>query len=231
MLVVVNSMEHTTAVIPGTNQIESLLKKYPVILQLMRFGAIGVINTGLDFLLLNLFSKLLGVDSGTRLGVINVFTFSLAMVQSYFWNRYWAFGASDVTIVRNAVRLAIVGTLGTGAVIAVLLGARQEFAPGYYFVLFTLFIIFEVVVWQAFGLNAAEGGTSFTNQTFGTFVIVSVIGLAINSILVSIISQILAGQTDLFGNLDTIKNVAKIFATAASLIWNFLGYKLIVFRR
>jgi len=43
-------------------RLSSILEKYPIILQLFKFGAIGIINTALDFLILNLSSKALGIE-------------------------------------------------------------------------------------------------------------------------------------------------------------------------
>lgn len=64
---------------------------------------------------------------------------------------------------------------------------------------------------------------------FFVFAIITIIGLAINT---SVIVGITTFITPLFGVSPTIwANIAKVFATAFSMVWNFAGYKLIVFRR
>lgn len=63
---------------------------------------------------------------------------------------------------------------------------------------------------------------------FSQFFVVSIIGAFINSGLVALIAS---NIDPLFGvSQETWALLAKVVATGASLIWNFLGYKLIVFR-
>ncbi|OGL70597.1 hypothetical protein A3B32_01550 [Candidatus Uhrbacteria bacterium RIFCSPLOWO2_01_FULL_53_9] len=58
--------------------------------QFMRYGAVGVVNTGLDF----------GIYSGLTRGfewwgehylIANAVTFLLVVTWSFFWNKHWAF--------------------------------------------------------------------------------------------------------------------------------------------
>ena len=46
------------------SKVEKLLAEKPIILQLLRFAAIGVINTALDFIILNVVTKSLCINSG-----------------------------------------------------------------------------------------------------------------------------------------------------------------------
>ena len=64
---------------------------------------------------------------------------------------------------------------------------------------------------------------------FPRFITVTLIGLLINDVLIFIITT----YTVPFGNVNptTWLNIAKAIATVFTLIWNFLGYKLIVFNR
>lgn len=212
------------------SRIEGLLSKYPIIYQVLRFGAIGVINTALDFIVLNFLSKLLGINAGNELGALNVVSFSLAVVQSYYWNKYWTFGSSAISLVNNVRRLILVGGVGSISVLAVLIGAKFSAAPMVYFVILCAFIIAQLSLWIAFKLShGQESSIQQGSKQFLIFVIVSIIGLLINSILVSVLSTHIP-QND-FINSDLAKNLAKIVATVASLIWNFVGYKLFVFRK
>ncbi len=207
-------------------EITGVLKKYPVILQLLRFGAIGVLNTALDFLILNLTSKSLGISSGLRLGQINVIGFALATVQSYFWNRSWAFSAEQgLTLLKNFIRLVLVGLLGFLAMVLVLIGAKISAQAVFYFILLVVYILAEAALWKSFGLGKPEGGNS--GRQFAVFLAVSVVGLLINSALVWLITSNFA----LVDNADLNKNAAKIVATGASLVWNFVGYKIFVFKK
>jgi len=212
------------------SSIEKLLNKYPVLLQLSRFVAIGVINTALDFIVLNLLSKLLGITEGPQLGAINIISFSLAVVQSYFWNKYWTFNTTHASVLSNFRRLVLVGGVGSISVFAVLISAKFSAQPIVYFIIFALFIIAELALWISFHLmQNASVQTTDTSKQFVIFVIVSLVGLLINSVLVTLLSTKI--PTNSFTNADLVKNLAKVLATGVSLIWNFVGYKLIVFKR
>jgi len=217
---------------PFRIKIEQLINQRPVILQLLRFVAIGILNTSLDFIIFNLLSKSMHIDAGTRLGYINVVGFACATIQSYIWNRYWAFSGATGGIYKNFVRLVLVGGLGAAAFAAVIIGSSLEAMPFFYGIILLGLIIAEIILWKTFKL-ASEGGqvdqTHTGTSQFITFVVVSIIGLLINSGLVVVLSTALVNVAGL--PTDLVKNVAKALATGVSLIWNFLGYKLIVFKK
>jgi putative flippase GtrA len=64
-------------------------------------------------------------------------------------------------------------------------------------------------------------------KTILTFILVSVIGASINSGVVGVVTK----YYPLTDNLDLNKNLAKVFANAISLIWNFVGYRILVFKK
>lgn len=209
--------------------IEQILERRPVVLQILRFIAIGALNTTLDFIIFNLLSKSLNIYAGRELGFLTIVGFTAAMVQSYFWNRYWTFGkAGDMKMspVTEFIRLMMVGGLGAVTFVAVLIGAKYEVYPSYYLITLAIFLGVEMMLWLLYELK--KKADSHANH-FMAFVIVSIIGLLINAAIVGLMSSYLSGTR--FGlNLDLLKNEAKIVATLASLIWNFVGYKLFVFR-
>jgi len=71
--------------------IGNLLKKYPFVKQFSKFVVIGFINTGLDFLILNLEMFLTGIAKGPYMLAQNAISFSIATINSYFFNKYWTF--------------------------------------------------------------------------------------------------------------------------------------------
>jgi putative flippase GtrA len=211
------------------NYITDLLRRKPIIVQILRFAAIGSLNTALDFLILNFITKSFNVTSGITLGEINIIGFSAAVVQSYFWNKGWAFAESKgISIFQNAIRLVLVGGLGALAVILVLLGASKDALSLYYLILLIAFIVIEFSLWMGFGLRM-EGGNG--SSQFVRFIVVSLIGLLINSAIIVLATKVITPYLEFSINADIIKNVAKILATGVSLIWNFIGYKLIVFKK
>lgn len=81
--------------------------------------------------------------------------------------------------------------------------------------------------WNKFWVfEEREGGAT---KEFGIFIAVTAIGLAINSAMVVFITS----YFDPFFNLNPAQweNVAKLLATFLSLIWNFTGYKFVVFKK
>jgi putative flippase GtrA len=143
-----------------------MMQKYgPLAAQFLRFAVIGAINTGLDFAILNLLMYLTGVYSGPTLVILNFISFTIAVINSYFLNKKWAF--KD----------------------------------------------------QA---NGDQG------RKFVLFIVISLIGALINTGIVA------GGTTYIPPMLGLSKelwaNVMKLAATGASLVWNFIGYKLFVFR-
>lgn len=131
--------------------------------QLGKFAAVGFLNTAIDFGLLNLLSQATGITQGLFLGGINVPAAGIAMLNSYFWNKYWVF----------------------------------------------------------------RGGGGSATSDIPKFVIVSVGAILINSAIVAIGTEFPAP----FGLSPQLwLNVTKVLATVASFLWNFVGYKLFVFR-
>src|SRR6185295_15234872 len=104
--------------------LEKLSLRFPFIGQFLRFACIGLMNTALNFLILNAISKALGISQGLPLGIVDLFSFTMAVIQSYLWNRTWTFGGEqNVTLRRNLTRLVSVGMLGGIAIILVLAGS------------------------------------------------------------------------------------------------------------
>lgn len=215
-----------------TNQkLAQLLARKPIILQILRFAAIGALNTALDFIILNYVTKSFGVTSGVDLGLLNFISFGTAMIQSYFWNRAWTFAESVATPLQNLFRLILVGGLGFGSFVLVFIGGLYGLMDTYYLVILIVFVVAEILIWYSIGLRLISGSSTSVGHEFGIFIVVSVIGLLINSAIIVLASNALAPSLSSFINTDTVKNVAKILATLVSLVWNFIGYKLIVFKK
>jgi putative flippase GtrA len=79
----------------------------PLILQIVSFAGVGLLNTAIDFgalsLLLHFHMPLL---------VANTLAFLLAVVNSYFMNKYWTFGAKEPGGWMQFVKFLIIATVG-----------------------------------------------------------------------------------------------------------------------
>jgi putative flippase GtrA len=209
-----------------TNSIRNLLKAHPIIEQFLRFVCIGLLNTALNFLVLNTVSKVLGISAGIPLGVIDFFSFTLAVIQSYLWNRTWTFGSEqEVSLLENFWRLVKVGALGALAIILVLVGSKMSAAWYFYAVILAVYLLLESGLWKSYRFHLSNW--NHEGHSFIIFFIVTFIGLIINVALVSFVSL----HLHLTHTVDLDKNIAVVIATGVSLFWNFTGYKLVVFKK
>jgi dolichol-phosphate mannosyltransferase len=93
--------------------------------QLLRFGTVGIVNTLIDFAVLNALVILLAHPTGSLLLVCNAVSFISASLNSYFANRTWTFsGNRSASVGEFGVFLAIslVGLLLNSAVLWLLTG-------------------------------------------------------------------------------------------------------------
>jgi putative flippase GtrA len=138
-----------------------------IIKQISKFVVVGFINTGIDFAVLNALMFSTKIYSGKWLILFNSISFTAAVINSYFLNKYWTFKSKD----------------------------------------------------------SKESKT----KEFSQFLIISIIGISIND---AIVYGLATFTSPLFGLPKELwTNIAKIFATLASMTWNFIGYKFVVFKK
>lgn len=141
-------------------------------------------------------------------------------------------------LVKQFSKFVIVGGVNTGIDFAVLNTLMYVTGITSGLQLFVLNCIsFSVAVVNSYYMNrrwtfkeAAAGlGDKSNAVQFSQFFVVSIIGIVINGAILTTITTFIAPP---FGVSEQLwANVAKLFATGGSLVWNFIGYKLFVFRR
>ncbi|MBF0565180.1 MAG: GtrA family protein [Nitrospirae bacterium] len=145
--------------------IKSSIMKASTVYQFARFALVGVLNTGIDFLVLNVETLLSGLTTGPHYAAQKAFSYFCGVVFSYYANKRWTF--------RDSSR--------------------------------------EGQAWK-----------------FAQFIVVSLVGMAVNvaaaSFTVSIAGRYLTLPP------QVMVNAGALAGTAAALLWNFIGYKLWVFR-
>ncbi|MFH0969273.1 MAG: GtrA family protein [Patescibacteria group bacterium] len=70
-------------------------KKLSVVFQFAKFAAVGAFNSFLDWGVLNLLIAITGFASGFAYSGFKGTSFVVASISSYFWNKYWTFGAKN----------------------------------------------------------------------------------------------------------------------------------------
>ena len=75
----------------GTFIAKLLSKLAKVIYQIARFAEVGVMNTFIDFGILNLLIWITRITGGLAIAPLNAFSFLCATSNSYFWNKFWTF--------------------------------------------------------------------------------------------------------------------------------------------
>jgi putative flippase GtrA len=112
-----------------------LSKRWPVLLQFVKFGIVGGLNSMLDLGVLNILIKWSGIASGLYFSLFKTLSFTVAVINSYFWNKYWTFHSGDgprpieffkfVSV--TAVGLAI--NVGTASLVVNFIGAPEGISP------------------------------------------------------------------------------------------------------
>ena len=76
----------------GMKVISLFAQNFPIFLQLGRFLLVGVLNTFVDLMVLNILIWISGITQGLQYSAFKGISFLLATINSYFWNKYWTFG-------------------------------------------------------------------------------------------------------------------------------------------
>ncbi len=141
--------------------------------QFIKFALIGVMNTGVDLVILNAETLMTGIKEGSGYAIQKGLSFLVAVTFSYFFNKYWAFQDKS---------------------------------------------------------NEDEG------KKFSQFLFVSIIGMLINvSVATLTITYLKVPINDIL-HLSILTdqmwvNLGALTGTAIGLFWNFIGYKLWVFKK
>jgi putative flippase GtrA len=141
-----------------------------------------------------------------------------------------------VRLVKQFSKFIIVGGVNTVIDFAVLNAEMlvTGISDGPWLILFNT-ISFAVAVTNSYFMNKhwtfeeKETDTQKDAVKFSQFMGVSIVGAGINSAVVYGFTALVPVMFGLFPILWT--NIGKLFATGISLIWNFIGYKLWVFKR
>ncbi|OGE74056.1 MAG: hypothetical protein A3I07_01230 [Candidatus Doudnabacteria bacterium RIFCSPLOWO2_02_FULL_42_9] len=94
----------------------------PIMYQLSRFAAVGILNTAINFAVLNLLSLWSGITAGISVGEYNIPATIIAATNSYFWNKHWVFQGRQSAIqdVPKFILVTCLGLLARSTVLVVM---------------------------------------------------------------------------------------------------------------
>ncbi len=72
-----------------------LSRWFPVMIQFVKFGITGGLNALIYLSVLNLLISATGIATGIYYSLFVSFSFIVAVINSYVWNKYWVFRASE----------------------------------------------------------------------------------------------------------------------------------------
>jgi putative flippase GtrA len=132
-----------------------IASRVPSLFEFSKFAVVGVLNSGVDFGILNFLMLMTGVSSGVGFLAFKSISVTLGVLNSYLWNKYWTFNTSNQADARRefvafmVVTLIAVGVNVAGAdVIVNVIGAPAGFSTK---------------LWANIGAISGAGLTLFTN--------------------------------------------------------------------
>ncbi|PIU98573.1 hypothetical protein COS61_00620 [Candidatus Wolfebacteria bacterium CG03_land_8_20_14_0_80_40_12] len=153
--------------------------------QAAKFGIVGVLNTVIDCVILNVL-VFFGFTAafiilGQKFLVANIISVAVAMTNSFILNKQWTFQSKGGNVYLEIVKFLAITIIG-------------------------MFVIHQII-FNLFYYQLAS----------------------ISSLVLSIVYFLKLDR--FFSDNFIILNFAKSIAIAASLVWNFIGYKFLVFKK
>jgi putative flippase GtrA len=85
--------------------------RVPSFFEFTKFSVVGVLNSGVDFGILNSLMLITGLASGAAFLGFKSISVTLGVINSYIWNKYWTFGAVKSSGARRELVSFMVVTL------------------------------------------------------------------------------------------------------------------------
>src|SRR3989344_2255137 len=83
-----------SAALSGFYLIYLMSARWPVLLELGKYGLIGCFNFFLDAGIFNFFILITGIAKGWLVDIFIVVAFAITITQSFLWNKFWIFKAN-----------------------------------------------------------------------------------------------------------------------------------------
>ena len=89
-----------SAALSGFYLIYLMSARWPVLLELGKYGLIGCFNFFFDAGIFNFFILITGIATGWLVDIFIVMAFAITITQSFLWNKFWIFKANDLANAR-----------------------------------------------------------------------------------------------------------------------------------
>lgn len=136
-----------------------LSKRWPVLIQFVKFGIIGGLNAMIDLGVLNLLISFSGIAVGFWYSVFKSTSFVVAVVNSYFWNRYWTFRSEEAISASQFTKFLSVNLVGFGmnvgaaSLLVNYVGAPAGFTPELWANVGAISAVFISLFWNFLGMK------------------------------------------------------------------------------
>lgn len=97
----------------GLTALRFLSRWVSIFWQMAKFIVVGGLNTFLDFAILNLLIAATSITAGGEFSLFKALSISVAIVNSYFWNKYWTFETKGGNK-REFIEFLLVSLVGLG---------------------------------------------------------------------------------------------------------------------
>ena len=102
------------AALVGLNFAFLLNRFIPFAYQASKFVLVGILNTAVDFGVANLLIFTTGFAAGWQVSLFKGISFTAAVINSYFWNKYWTFRKKEGGGVKEFSQFFTVSLIGFG---------------------------------------------------------------------------------------------------------------------
>lgn len=105
--------------------------RWPTLVQIGKYGIVGMLNTVLSIGVFNALMSASRVNQGLLVNGFALVAFVCAATNSFFWNKFWTFGAREVAAITREYGkfLALTGTIGAVNILIVHLWVNTIGAP------------------------------------------------------------------------------------------------------
>jgi putative flippase GtrA len=136
--------------------------RHPFVPQFIRFFCVGLINTAIDFTVLNSLIYLTGKSSGIYFPIFKSTSFIVSVTNSYLMNKRWTFKSLEAEKAKQFAKFIGINLIGWGinvgsaSYVVNVIGAPDGFSP---------------VLWANIGAVSATAITLFWNFTGMKFIV------------------------------------------------------------